>query len=288
MLAFSLAANLYAKHAGLNVLVNPADHSGVYEKKKNIPVNFIWLGSELKPKHHENLRDWLASGVQVVLWYIPEVLDRTDIQRVLGLEKKYEGLLVLDLTRAGLDSLYCNDVSISEELVRMSRLAVTAPRKYRHLYATASNLARMALLVKGQEAIMHAAEGREINKPVFNDSGMIYMDTDIYRHEVQDFYLPEQNLGVHIYKGRDGRLTMNNDVLYAAHPNEAFFRDLLQESLNKIRYQLITGEHLQQAPPGFNGAQFMNSAIRELESFPRIRLQVDPLTTEGNWYLPGD
>ncbi len=268
--------------------------SPLYLSHADIPLNFIWLGSALGYEHELNLNHWLSKGVPVVLWYIPRVLSQYGIREIKRLPSLYRGLLVLDLTKAGLDDLYVSSLSVSDELVNLTERAMKS-RKFKHLFATASNLARLALMVKGQEAILTAAAADGEPLPEYNHPGMIYMDTDIYMQDVYAYHLPKADVGVHVYsmasKGYAQKKTelqrYNNDVLYAAHANTDFFSFLLLNSLNKIQQAKVEGTmdaYLKAYPPLFNGALFVQQHFEQWYALPpSIKLFLDKGIYEGNW-----
>ena len=270
------------------------------------PIFFVWMGSEPKFKHKKNMLEWYYKGHPVVLWYHSEGLSQNALQKFKNIEKVctdsricQHRILVLDIADAGLDSLSPGGVSITEMIGSLTRAAKHSnPR----LYATASNLARLALLVKGQPAITGAVQTRNnrtlvesarIDMPDFHHTGVVYMDTDIYFEKSGGFNLPHhsKSYGVHIFKDSDGKLRMNNDIMYSQLPNQPFFTELLQEVLEKFddatRRQAYK-EFMDAEPPQFNGAHFVRRRLSEdLSKEPAIFLDIEPQKTEGNWHPRG-
>lgn len=123
------------------------------------------------------------------------------------------------------------------------------------LYAIASNLARLALLVKGADAVIEAVR-------------------------------------THIFKDHDGKLRMNNDLLYAQTPQEPFFTALLNEvianfadAIDRAAYH----EYMDADPPHYNGAHFIRRHLNEcLQQEPAIFLNNEPQITERNWHPKGE
>ena len=266
----------YGKECPLQLL-----RDSYVERFNNTPINFIWLGSVIQERHQDNLADWLKTGVPVVLWYIPEILSHPE--QVQDLENRLPGLRVLNLSDAGLDSLY-NGFSISRTLVELTRQAEID--KYLNLYAIASNLARVALLVKGPAAIHTALDFRGLDNSAFAKAeGMLYLDTDIYQREVDTYYLPQYREGIHINLGARGMPNMNNDALYAAGPDQEFFSDLLETMMAKLSVQLYQPEMLTRYPPTYNGAKFMEERMSpKMFSQSRLAFRKPPSIREGNWH----
>lgn len=269
------------------------------------PVFFVWVGSVPRLKHKQNMFEWYYSGHPVILWYHPEGLSELDKRKVRLIERVYSDprtsqnrILVLNLKDAGLDTLNPGGMSITEMIGVLTRGAKFNPK----LYAMASNLARLALLVKGQKAIMAAVRTRNnntywdsdrITAPVFNHTGVIYLDTDIYYTKAGELNLPHpsQSYGIHIFKDHDGVLRMNNDILYAQMPHQPFFEDLLREVIGKFEDAIARGvynEYLDADPPHFNGAHFVRKHLSaDLRDEPAIHLDNEPQQTEGNWHPKG-
>lgn len=267
------------------------------------PISFIWFGSVPSAKHLDNIQDWALHGHPVVLWYIPGDLLPGQIQQLHELESAYNRpgwynqLLALDLTQAGLDQLYHGGMSITRLICSLSRTA----RVNKQLYATASNLARVALLVMGQQAILNAVSarndadsGHKTPLPVFHAPGMLYMDTDLYHYRSECIRLPtpEADFGVHIFRNHGGILQMNNDLLYARNPSQSFFTSLLQTMMNKFNHagtDTAYAEYMHAFPPEYNGVFFMHRHLMErvandLNLIPSVRMTVEPQQMEGNWH----
>ena len=269
------------------------------------PIFMVWVGSAPKFKHKQNMFDWYYHGHPVILWYHPEGLSELDKRKIRIIENVYSDpgtnehrILVLNLDDAGLDSLSSTGFPITAMIKTLIKGAKRNPR----LYATASNLARLALLVKGQEAITEAIAARnstrywgraQIIPPEFHHTGVVYMDTDIYYEKAGELNLPHpsQSYGVHIFKDHDGRLRMNNDILYAQTAGQPDFADMLQKVIAKFEDAWARGaynEYMEADPPHFNGAHFVRKQLsKNLEDEPAVYLDHEPQDTERNWHPKG-
>ena len=269
------------------------------------PIYMIWVGSAPKFKQKQNMFEWYYHGHPVILWYHPEGLSELDKRKIRLIENVYSDpgtnqnrILVLNLQDAGLDSLSSTDFPLTDMIGALIRGAKYNPK----LFATASNLARLALLVKGQEAVNAAIAARNSNRywtgahitpPIFHHSGVIYMDIDIYYEKAGELTLPHpsQSYGIHIFRDLDGKLRMNNDILYAQAPNQPFFAGLLQEVIDKFQNAQARGtynDYMDVAPPHFNGAHFVRQHLSgNLAEEPAVHLDHEPQPTERNWHPKG-
>lgn len=280
-----------------------------------VPINFIWLGSTLKPEHESNIQKWAENGHPVIVWYIPNALDSIadeqsfkDLETIHHLQSSSYPVLALDITKAGLDELYTYSSSSSPITKTASFLACIAKTHslHRPLFAMASNLLRLALLVKGPDAIINAINARnnEDDDPLKNDipapdyptKAMLYMDTDIYLETAGQIVFPHQkhNFAVHIFRDIDGNTRMNNDILFTGKPSHPFFAHCLKVVMDKFTsatHQKNNKEYMDANPPEFNGAYFMFDQLTQYtpdcNKLPAIQMTVEPLKTEGNWHRKG-